>query len=81
MQPTSLFRIASISKRFTSTAVLQLVQQGKLRLDDKVFAIIAHHNARYCCNAFRQRDWAHAASGQSRPKQKVLLPTRSRSSS
>jgi N-acyl-D-amino-acid deacylase len=40
VQPTSLFRIASISKPFTSTAVLQLVQQGKLRLDDKVFAII-----------------------------------------
>jgi CubicO group peptidase (beta-lactamase class C family) len=31
-----LFRIASHSKTFTATAVLQLVEQGKLRLDDKV---------------------------------------------
>ncbi|MEU8222242.1 serine hydrolase domain-containing protein [Kribbella sp. NPDC048915] len=31
-----LFRIASHSKTFTATAVLQLVEQGRLRLDDKV---------------------------------------------
>ena len=30
-----LFRIASHSKTFTSTAVFQLVEQGRLRLDDK----------------------------------------------
>jgi CubicO group peptidase (beta-lactamase class C family) len=40
VQPTSLFRIASLSKPFTSTAVFGLVQQGRLRLDDKVFAIL-----------------------------------------
>jgi CubicO group peptidase (beta-lactamase class C family) len=40
VEPLSLFRIASLSKPFTSAAVLQLVQQGKLHLDDKVFAII-----------------------------------------
>jgi CubicO group peptidase (beta-lactamase class C family) len=31
-----LFRIASHSKTFTATAVFQLVEQGKVRLDDKV---------------------------------------------
>ncbi|GAA0600837.1 beta-lactamase family protein [Kribbella sandramycini] len=31
-----LFRVASHSKMFTGTAVLQLVEQGKLRLDDPV---------------------------------------------
>ncbi|HWD79228.1 MAG TPA: serine hydrolase domain-containing protein [Kribbella sp.] len=31
-----LFRIASHSKTFTGTAVLQLVEQGRLRLDDRV---------------------------------------------
>ncbi|MGW6201741.1 serine hydrolase domain-containing protein [Kribbella sp. NPDC055110] len=31
-----LFRIASHSKTFTGTAILQLVEQGRLRLDDKV---------------------------------------------
>lgn len=30
-----LFRIASHSKTFTGTAILQLVEQGRLRLDDK----------------------------------------------
>jgi N-acyl-D-amino-acid deacylase len=39
-RPTSLFRIASISKPFTAVAVLQLVEQGKLSLDDKVFDLL-----------------------------------------
>jgi N-acyl-D-amino-acid deacylase len=38
--PTSLFRIASISKPITAVAVLQLVEQGKLSLDDKVFTLL-----------------------------------------
>ncbi|HET8934834.1 MAG TPA: serine hydrolase [Polyangiales bacterium] len=33
----SLFRIASVSKPFTSTAIMRLVEQGKLSLDAKVF--------------------------------------------
>jgi N-acyl-D-amino-acid deacylase len=40
VQPGALFRIASLSKPFTSTAIFRLVQQGRLRLDDKVFAIL-----------------------------------------
>jgi len=32
----TLFRVGSISKLFTTTAVLQLVEQGKLKLDDDV---------------------------------------------
>lgn len=36
VQPESLFRIASVSKPITAVAVLQLVEQGKLKLDDKV---------------------------------------------
>ena len=31
---TDLFRIASISKSFSATAIMQLVEQGKLRLND-----------------------------------------------
>lgn len=34
MQTTSRYRIASISKMFVATAILQLVEQGKLSLDD-----------------------------------------------
>ncbi len=34
--PASLFRIASLSKPVTAVAILQLVEKGKLALDDKV---------------------------------------------
>ncbi|MDR2651023.1 MAG: beta-lactamase family protein [Prevotellaceae bacterium] len=33
---TDLFRIASISKTFTSTAIMQLYEQGKFNLDDDI---------------------------------------------
>lgn len=36
----SLFRIASISKPFTSAAVMRLVEAGKLKLDDRVLPIL-----------------------------------------
>lgn len=32
----TLYRIASISKTFTAVSIMQLVQSGKLRLDDKI---------------------------------------------
>ncbi|HBO43148.1 MAG TPA: D-aminoacylase [Planctomycetaceae bacterium] len=40
VEPTSLFRIASLSKPFTSAAVMRLEQQGKLALDDRVFEVL-----------------------------------------
>jgi len=40
VQPTSLFRIASLSKPLTAVAILQLIEQGRLRLDDKVFDLL-----------------------------------------
>lgn len=40
VKPTSLFRIASISKPITAVAILQLVDQGQLQLDDRVFKIL-----------------------------------------
>jgi CubicO group peptidase (beta-lactamase class C family) len=36
MTPQHIFRIASHSKTFTATAVMQLAELGKLRLDDRV---------------------------------------------
>ena len=43
--PDSLFRIASISKPFTAVAILQLVEQGELGLDDRVFEILDNYQA------------------------------------
>ncbi|TLP58560.1 serine hydrolase domain-containing protein [Microbispora triticiradicis] len=36
VEPTALFRLASVSKPITAAAVLKLVQAGKLSLDDKL---------------------------------------------
>ena len=36
MTPQTLFRVASNSKMFTATAIMQLSEKGKLHLDDKV---------------------------------------------
>ena len=41
VQPDALFRIASISKPITSAAVMKLVEEGKLALDDLVAPFIA----------------------------------------
>lgn len=38
--PTSLFRIASISKPITAVGIAKLIEQGKLKLDDKVFDVL-----------------------------------------
>ncbi|NNC27671.1 beta-lactamase family protein [Longimicrobium terrae] len=42
VQPDALFRIASVSKPVTSAAIMKLVEEGKLRLDDRVAPLIAH---------------------------------------
>ncbi len=41
--PTSLFRIASISKPITAVAILKLVDEGRLSLDDRVADILDWH--------------------------------------
>ena len=40
VQPDSRFRIASISKPITAVAIFQLIEQGKLRLDDRVLDLL-----------------------------------------
>lgn len=40
LNESTLFRIASISKSFTATAIMQLVEQGKLTLDTDVSTIM-----------------------------------------
>jgi|SRR5581483_7530418 len=38
--PLALFRIASVSKPITAVAILKLVEEGKLKLDDRAFEIL-----------------------------------------
>ncbi len=40
----SLFRIASISKPITAVAILQMVERGKLNLDDPVFKVLDYQD-------------------------------------
>ena len=42
VQPDALFRIASVSKPITGVAIMKLVEEGKLTLDDRVAPFIAH---------------------------------------
>lgn len=42
VQPDALFRIASVSKPITGVAIMKLVEEGKLGLDDRVAPFIAH---------------------------------------
>src|SRR5690606_31183035 len=45
VEPTSLFRIASLSKPITAVAILQLVEQEKLKLDERVFDVLDEFHA------------------------------------
>lgn len=40
MEPDALMRIGSVSKTFTTVAILKLVEQHRLNLDDKAFTIL-----------------------------------------
>ena len=42
--PSTLFSICSISKLFTSVAIMKLYDEGKLRLDDKVSDLLPWYN-------------------------------------
>ncbi len=44
MQAETIFSICSISKLFTSVAIMQLWEQGKLRLDDSINAVLPGYN-------------------------------------
>lgn len=41
VQPDARFRIASVSKSLTSAGIMKLVEEGKLKLDDRVAPLIA----------------------------------------
>src|SRR6056297_3445159 len=45
VQPTSRFRIASLSKPITAVAILQLCEQKQLQLDTPVFSVLDYEAA------------------------------------
>lgn len=47
MKPGNIFHWASVSKTFVATAVMQLVEKGKIKLDDKLIAYLPY---------FKQKD-------------------------
>ena len=44
VNPSSIFSICSISKLFTSIAIMKLYEEGKLRLDDKVSDLLPYYD-------------------------------------
>lgn len=44
--PETIYSICSITKLFTSIAIMQLYEQGKLRLDDSLSSILPEHQIR-----------------------------------
>jgi N-acyl-D-amino-acid deacylase len=40
VRPEAIFGLASVSKTFTAVAILRLVEQGKLRLNDRAFELL-----------------------------------------
>jgi CubicO group peptidase (beta-lactamase class C family) len=44
MEPSTICSICSISKLFTSISVMQLVEKGKVRLDDSISAVLPSYN-------------------------------------
>ncbi len=55
--PTSLFRIASVSKPITAIAILQLIEQQKLRLDTPVFDLLGLGTEATSTNRTFDRRW------------------------
>lgn len=51
VRPDTMFGVASLSKTLTATAVLKLVEQGKLKLEDHPFKILSHIKPRNGANA------------------------------
>ena len=49
VQPDSLFRIAGISKTLTASAILRLVEDGRLSLDAKAFSVLTGSACQRIC--------------------------------
>ncbi|MGH2479896.1 MAG: serine hydrolase domain-containing protein, partial [Ktedonobacteraceae bacterium] len=48
VRPDTVFRLASITKQFTATAIMLLERQGKLRLDDSITTYLPDYPTHDC---------------------------------
>ncbi|MBC7853693.1 MAG: beta-lactamase family protein, partial [Pirellulaceae bacterium] len=63
VQPESLFRIASISKPITAVAILKLVEEGKLKTEDKILDIL-HYEPHFEGDAKFDERWKEITIAQ-----------------
>lgn len=52
----TIFRIASMTKPITSVAIMRLVEEGKIRLDDPIGTYLPEYKAREVIAAFNEKD-------------------------
>jgi CubicO group peptidase (beta-lactamase class C family) len=69
MQPDAIFRIASMTKPVTSVAVMMLVEQGKLSLDDPVSKYLPAFKGREMIATFNPADSTYTT----KPAKEVLI--------
>ncbi len=61
VQPSSLFRIASVSKPITATACFRLIEKRRLSLDAKVFELLGYRP--HLAPGTKLRPTAHGSNG------------------
>lgn len=77
MQPDNVFWIASIGKQFTAVAILQLMEQGKLNLQDDITKFIPDYptqgNTITIEHLLTHTSGIHTYSGMEDPEKKLVL--------
>lgn len=59
MAKDTIFRIASMTKPVTSVAIMMLVEQGKIRLDDPISKYLPEYKGREVIAAFNENDGSY----------------------
>lgn len=68
MAKDSIFRIASMTKPVTSVAIMMLVEQGKIRLDDPISKYLPEYKGREVIASFNEKDGTYTT----RPAQREI---------
>ncbi len=82
LQPDNLFHVASVSKPFVATAIVQLAEKGKMKLDEKLITYLPYFklaDERY--KKITIKHMLNHTSGFPDVKENILLPLEMRESS